>query len=50
MFKKGDKVKSSQYLSEIERGLTTPSIKTLFKISKFYSITISELLQDVHTV
>lgn len=38
---------SVPYLSEIERGISTPSIKTLDKLAKVFDISISELLANV---
>ena len=35
------------YISQIERGLKSPSINSLVKLSKALSISLNELMQDL---
>ena len=38
---------SVSFLSDLERGRTMPSLKTLARLATFYGYTLSELLEDV---
>ena len=42
-----DNALSVPYLSEVERGISTPSIKTLEKLAKVFDLSLSELLSGV---
>ncbi len=39
---------SLPYLSEIERGISQPTVLTLEKIAKFYNLTLSEILSGAN--
>lgn len=40
---------SVSFLSDLERGQTRPSLDTLEKLSKFYSVNINELIETINT-
>jgi transcriptional regulator with XRE-family HTH domain len=38
---------STAFLSDIERGRTDPSLKTLVKLANAYGVTVSDLLRNI---